>query len=95
MGKRKGITGASAASIAVAATLAGAPAAEAQVEVIGPGPIVIGPGPGGGWEVQPAFHKLAALGFPGSSGYAFSKSLDFHKLAEEPGSTDGVFHKLK
>ena len=92
MARRKAVSGAGAASLAVMATLAGAPAAGAQdVCVICPDP-----GPGGGSET--AFNKLAALGMPGATEGVFHKGAlppAFLKLAEMgfPGGTESVFDK--
>ena len=91
MAKRKALTGAGAASIAVMATLAGAPSAGAQdVCVICP-------------EPQPgssAFSKLAEMKFPGATEGVFFKQAGgpppaFYKLAELgfPGRSGNVFGK--
>ena len=93
MARRKALTGAGAASLAVMATLAGAPAASAQdVCVICPEP-----NPGGGSET--AFLKIAQLGMPGATFGVFSKSAPvppaFYKLGEMlfPGGSESAFGK--
>ena len=92
MARRKALTGAGAASLAVMATLAGAPAAGAQeVCVICPEP----PGGGGG----SAFLKLVELGTPGATEGVFFKFSPlppaFIKLGELgfPGGSENVFGK--
>ena len=93
MARRKAISGAGAASLAVMATLAGAPAASAQEVCV----ICPEPNPGGGQGS--AFVKIAQLGFPGATEGVFSKTSPappaFIKLAEMgfPGRTESVFGK--
>ena len=94
MARRKALSGAGAASLAVMATLAGAPAAGAQeVCVICP---ELPPGGGGG---ETAFDKATALGFPGATEGVFLKFAPiqpaFFKLGELgfPGGSENVFHK--
>ena len=91
MSKRKTLTGAGAASIAVMATLAGAPSVSAQEECISCDPQEPG---------QAAFFKIANLDFPGATLGVFHKdnveqAPAFYKLSELkfPGATEGVFHK--
>ena len=99
MGKRKGIGGASAASIAVLATLAGAPAAEAQIVIICDPtcPEIEQPGNRG----EAAFLKIASLGFPGTTLGVFHKEGTlppaFSKISELqfPGGTEDAFLKIK
>lgn len=94
MARRKALSGAGAASLAVMATLAGAPAAGAQeVCVICP---ELPPGGGGG---ETAFDKATALGFPGATVGVFFKFAPvppaFYKVAELgfPGGSESVFGK--
>ena len=93
MARRKGLTGAGAASLAVMATLAGAPAAGAQEVCV----ICPEPDPGGGSGT--AFAKVADLGFPGATVGVFHKVEGvrpaFYKLAEMgfPGGSESVFGK--
>ena len=91
MARRKAITGAGAASLAVMATLAGAPAAGAQdVCVICPEP-----NPGG----SSAFLKITELGTPGATQGVFLKieglQPAFWKVQELnfPGGSGNVFNK--
>ena len=93
MAGRKGLSGAGAASLAVMATLAGAPAAGAQEVCI----TCPEPGPGGGKGT--AFLKIAELGFPGATIGVFDKADTppaFHKIGELgfPGGTEDVFLKF-
>ena len=91
MAGRKGLTGAGAASLAVMATLAGAPAAAAQEVCV----ICPEPNPGGN-----AFVKVAGLGFPGATIGAFNKQdvvqPAFYKVSGMgfPGGTEDAFNKF-
>ena len=93
MARRKAITGAGAASLAVMATLAGAPAAGAQEVCV----ICPEPNPGGG--SGNAFIKIGELGTPGATQGVFFKiegvQPAFIKLAELgfPGGSGNVFQK--
>ena len=95
MARRKALTGAGAASLAVIATLAGAaPAAGAGHEVCVDCPELP---PGGGGSA--AFDKMTALGFPGATEGVFLKFAPippaFIKLGELgfPGRSENVFGK--
>ena len=92
MARRKGLTGAGAASLAVMATLAGPAAAGAQEACVS----CPEPNPGGG-----AFLKIAELGFPGATLGVFDKTEGvppaFHKISELgfPGNTANAFDKFR
>lgn len=89
--RRKALSGVGAASLAVMATLAGAPAAGAQ-EVC----ITCPTDPGGG---STAFHKITELGMPGATEGVFLKQASvapaFYKLGDLgfPGASEDVFGK--
>jgi hypothetical protein len=92
MAGRKGLTGAGAASLAVMATLAGAPAAGAQAVCLK----CPEPNPDGG----SAFLKITQLGTPGATFGVFYKEAPvppaFYKIGEliYPGGTEDVFLKF-
>ena len=99
MGKRKGIGGVSAASIAVMATIAGAPPAAADIVIICDPtcPEIEKPGNHG----EAAFDKIAFLKYPGATEGVFWKQDGmppaFIKIGELgfPGGTEDVFQKIK
>ena len=90
MARRKAVTGAGAASLAVMATLAGAPAAGAQDSCV----ICPEPNPGSN-----AFQKITTLGTPGATQGVFFKieglQPAFWKVQELgfPGGSGNVFNK--